>query len=170
MARRGLSDDDLWLWAAYGRTLTKLMPGRALAPPPPPVAAPEPAPALPPPVAAKPSLARAPAELGLNAAPAGLDKASWKNFCSGRTRVEARLDLHGMTAAKAHHEVRHFLEMAHGGGLRCVEIITGKGEVLARELPHWLNAPGLRPLALALAHPHAANTGSVRILLRRRRG
>jgi DNA-nicking Smr family endonuclease len=53
--------------------------------------------------------------------------------------------------------------------MRCVEIITGKGEILARELPHWLNAPGLRPLILAIAHPHAANTGSVRILLRRAR-
>ena len=45
----------------------------------------------------------------------------------------------------------------------------GKGEVLLRELPHWLNAPQLRPLILALAHPHAANTGSVRLLLRRPR-
>lgn len=169
MARRqGLSDDDLRLWAAYGRTLTRLMPGRTrLALPP------EAAPTAPPPpalaVAAKPGLALPPAELGLNAAPAGLDKISWKNFYAGKTRVEARLDLHGQTAAKAHHEVRHFLEAAHGSGLRCVEIITGKGEILARELPHWLNAPGLRPLILALAHPHAANTGAVRLLLRRRR-
>ena len=171
MARRkGLSEEDLRLWAAYSRTLTRLMPGRtrlALPPEAPPPSPPAPAP---PPVAAKPSLARVPAELGLNAAPAGLDKSSWKKFYAGATRVEARLDLHGHTASKAHNEVRHFLEMAYGSGLRCVEIITGKGEILARELPHWLNAPTLRPLILALAHPHAANTGSVRILLRRRRG
>lgn len=166
MARQGLSEDDLRLWAAYGRTLTRLMPGRITRPAPPPEM---PVLAPPPPVAAKPSLAPPPAELGLNAAPAGLDKASWRNFYAGRTRVEARLDLHGHTAAKAHHEVRQFLEAAQGAGLRCVEIITGKGEILARELPHWLNAPGLRPLILALAHPHAANTGAVRILLRRRR-
>lgn len=129
-----------------------------------------PAPPAPPPVAAKPSLARPPAELGLNATPAGLDKSAWKNFRTGKTRIEARLDLHAHTAAKAHHEVRHFLELAYGSGFRCVEIITGKGEILARELPHWLNAPGLRPLILAIAHPHAANTGSVKVLLRRRRG
>lgn len=170
MARRGLSEEDLRIWAAYGRTLTKLMPGRAsLMPPPepPPPATPLPAPA--PPVAAKPSLALPPPELGVNTAPAGLDKASWKNFATGRVRVEARLDLHGHTAARAHHKVHNFLEQAQGTGMRCVEIITGKGEILARELPHWLNAPGLRPLILALVHPHAANTGSVRILLRRRR-
>lgn len=170
MARRkGLSEEDLRLWAAYSRTLTRLMPGRTRLALPPEVLPPKPSEPAAPAVAAKPSLARAPAELGLNAAPAGLDKSSWKNFYAGKTRVEARLDLHGHTASKAHHEVRHFLEMAHGGGLRCVEIITGKGEILARELPHWLNAPGLRPLILALAHPHAANTGSVRVLLRRRR-
>jgi DNA-nicking Smr family endonuclease len=122
------------------------------------------------PVTAKPSLVRPSPELGLNAAPAGLDKASWKTFYAGKTRVEARLDLHGHTAARAHYKVQHFLEQAYGSGMRNVEIITGKGEILARELPHWLNAPGLRPLILALAHSHAANTGSVRILLRRRRG
>jgi DNA-nicking Smr family endonuclease len=170
MARRkGLTEEDLLLWAAYGRTLTRLMPGRKLAmlpeqPPPP-----TPEPALPP-AMAKPSVARPAAELRLNATPAGLDKSAWKSFRTGKTRVEARLDLHGHTASKAHNEVRFFLEQAYGSGIRCVEIITGKGEILARELPHWLNAPGLRPLILALAHPHAANTGSVRILLRRRRG
>ena len=172
MARRkGLSEDDLRLWAAYGRTLTRLMPGRRVALPPeePQPAPPQPAPP-PPPVMQKSGLARPPAELGLNAAPAGLDKSTWKNFHAGKTRVEARLDLHGHTASRAHNEVRCFLELAYGSGLRNVEIITGKGEILARELPHWLNAPGLRPLILALVHSHAANTGSVRILLRRRRG
>jgi DNA-nicking Smr family endonuclease len=41
--------------------------------------------------------------------------------------------------------------------------------VLRRELPHWLNAPALRPLILALAHPHRANTGAVHVLLRRKK-
>jgi DNA-nicking Smr family endonuclease len=169
MARRkGFSDEDLRLWAAYGRTLHRLMPGRTRLVVPPEIVAPP----APEPVEAavrQPVLAKAPAEVGLNAAPAGLDKATWKRFSAGSTRVEARLDLHGHTAAKAHHQVKCFLEQAYGSGLRHVEIITGKGEILARELPFWLNAPGLRPLILALAHPHAANTGSVRILLRRRR-
>ena len=170
MARRkGLTDEDLQLWAAYSRTLTRLMPGRAKLVLPPDLPPPAPAQTVTAPVAARPGAARPAAELGLNTAPAGLDKAAWKNFRGGKTRTEARLDLHGHTAVRAHHEVRHFLEAAYAGGLRHVEIITGKGEILARELPHWLNAPGLRPLILAAAHPHAANAGSVRILLRRRR-
>ena len=39
--------------------------------------------------------------------------------------------------------------------------------MLRRELPLWLNLPDLRPLVLAASHPHAANNGSVRLLLRR---
>jgi DNA-nicking Smr family endonuclease len=55
-----------------------------------------------------------------------------------------------------------------------VEIITGRGTgehggVIRRELPLWLNLPALRPLVLATAHPHARNTGSTRVLLRRAR-
>jgi DNA-nicking Smr family endonuclease len=58
--------------------------------------------------------------------------------------------------------------------LRCVEIITGigtgeEGGVLRRELPHWLNLPRLRPLLLGAAHPHPANPGATRLLLRRAR-
>ena len=50
--------------------------------------------------------------------------------------------------------------------------MTGRGSeggVLRRELPLWLNLPEIRPLVLAAAHPHAANPGSVRLLLRRAR-
>jgi DNA-nicking Smr family endonuclease len=47
--------------------------------------------------------------------------------------------------------------------------VTGQGGVLRREVPLWLNLPELRGLVLAAAHPHAANPGSVRLLLRRPR-
>ena len=169
MARaKTLSTDDLQLWAAYTQTLSQLMPGRTRLP-----VAPEPAPAVaappvePPP--AKPKTFGFTAPVSLDATPAGLDKSTWKRFSSGKIRAELRLDLHGHTAARAHRAVLHFIERAYGTQTRCIEIITGKGEILARELPHWLNTPSLRPLILAIAHPHAANTGSVRILLRRMR-
>lgn len=172
--RRGLSDEDLELWAAYSRTLNRLMPGRVrlaapTAPPTPPAPPPDP-PSLAP--APRPRKSGSPAsmKLDVNAPPAGLDKSTWAKFRLQKIRAEARLDLHGHTALQAHGEVFRFLEMAYASGLRCVEIITGNGEILARELPHWLNTPALRPLILSLAHPHARNSGSVRILLRRRRG
>jgi DNA-nicking Smr family endonuclease len=164
MARaKALSTADQKLWAAYSQTLTRLMPGKSRLPV---------EPETPPAMAINPtSIAHAPIRpaplIGVDLTPAGLDKSTWKKFASGKIRAAQRLDLHGHTAARAHHAVIHFLERAYADQTRCVEIITGKGEVLARELPHWLNAPTLRPLILAIAHPHAANTGSVRILLRR---
>ncbi|MCA3413410.1 MAG: hypothetical protein INF84_02320, partial [Roseomonas sp.] len=44
-----------------------------------------------------------------------------------------------------------------------------EGGVLRRELPDWLNAPDMRRLLLGAAHPHAANTGAVHLMLRRRK-
>jgi len=164
MARaKALSTADLKLWAAYSQTLTRLMPGKSRLPLEPETPAAQPVAPMP----AAPSPTRAAPLIGVDLTPAGLDKSTWKKFASGKIRAAQRLDLHGHTAARAHHAVIHFLERAYAEQTRCVEIITGKGEVLARELPHWLNAPTLRPLILAIAHPHAANTGSERILLRR---
>lgn len=172
MARRkGLSAEDVELWAAYSQTLNRLMPGRVrLAVTTEDLALAEPA-ALPSftPPPSKRKLPSPSATLGVNAPPVGLDKSTWSKFRLQKIRAEARLDLHGHTARQAHAEVLRFLDMSYATGLRCVEIITGNGEILSRELPHWLNAPALRPLILSLAHPHARNSGSVRILLRRRR-
>jgi DNA-nicking Smr family endonuclease len=164
---KGLSKADLQLWAAYSQTL-KLLPGKTRL-----AVEPEP---VPPPKSPLPEIQPAriktrpqAKQVEVGSPPPGLDKASWRNFRTGLQRASRVLDLHGMTAARAHHATLQFIHTAHAEQLRVVEIITGKGEVLHRELPHWLNAPQLRPLILALAHPHAANTGAVRILLRRTR-
>lgn len=167
MARaKRFSEDDLRLWAAYSKTL-KLLPGKThiAAPPdpPPPPSAPT-APELP----AK-HAPRGANPLAIGQAPAGLDRASWRKFRIGQIPIARSLDLHGHTAAHAHRATIAFLQHAHAQQQRCVEIITGNGDILARELPLWLDAPPLRALVLALAHPHAANTGAVRVLLRRTR-
>jgi DNA-nicking Smr family endonuclease len=167
--RSGLGAADERLWAAYAQTLSHLLPGRALPvvpPAPPPAPLPAPADLMPPP--ARPRAAAALPEISPFAAPPGLDKSTWARFASARLRPAQTLDLHGLTATRAHHATAAFIERAHRDGLRCVEIITGQGEILVRELPFWLNAPGLRPLILAIAHP-PANRGSFRVLLRRHR-
>ena len=115
-----------------------------------------------------------PPELAIGVAPGGLDRKRWDDLRRGRTRPERTLDLHGHRVEDAHAAVRAFVLGAHDQGLRCVAIVTGKGTgetggVLRRELPHWLNAPPLRGIVLAVAHPHRANTGAVHVLLRRRR-
>jgi DNA-nicking Smr family endonuclease len=128
--------------------------------------------------------------LSIGGPPAGVDKATWQRFRTCKLAAARKLDLHGMTAQRAFQALSGFLRAAHAERLRCVEIVTGRGRpdgstggstrgstageaggegtgVIRREFPLWLNRPDIHPLILAAAHPHAANTGSVRLLLRR---
>jgi DNA-nicking Smr family endonuclease len=170
LARRTLSDIDRDAWAAYARHVAAL-PGRAL-----PALAPEqvvpPVPQAPLPAAVK--LAPVATQVSVGQQPAGLDKASWARLRTGKLLPERSLDLHGRTAQHAYIALQGFLLRAHADRVRCVEVITGRGSgetggVIRRELPLWLNLPQLRPLVLAVTHPHAANVGAVRLLLRRTR-
>ena len=102
----------------------------------------------------------------------GLDDTSWRGLVSGKLRPARRLDLHGQVAQTAFHRLHGFLIQAHADNVRCVEIITGLGSghnggILRRELPFWLGRGDLGRLILAVVHPHAANQGAVRVLLRR---
>lgn len=174
--QRLLSEHDRAVWAGYARHVVPL-PGVAppevpLTPPPEP-----PAPAAPSgfaadlllvPRAAPPRLP--PLVVGMQ--PPGVDSATWNRFRTGRLPAARTLDLHGRTAQRAFAALRAFLASAHVDRVRCVEVVTGRGSgeaggVIRRELPLWLNLSELRPLVLAAAHPHAANPGSVRLLLRR---
>lgn len=171
MARsRGLSEADRAAWAAYAGSVAPLSGKRRPAVPETPAAAPPSARVLGPP--RLPIRAPLPG-LAVGEHPPGVDAATWRRLRSGRLASPRRLDLHGYTAQRAHAALAHFLRLAHAEHIRCVEIITGRGGpeggVLRRELPHWLNAPELRPLVLALAHPHRGNEGAVRVLLRRPR-
>lgn len=167
--RKVLSETDRAEWANYARRITPLA-GRTL----PDVAeAPMPAPMLHPahPVTPRPR-PTAPSSLAVGDQPGGLDNSSWNRFRSGKLSPVRTLDLHGRTAQRAFHALHSFLHAAHGDRVRCVEVITGRGSgeqggILRREFPLWLNLPALRPLVLAASHPHAANPGSVRLLLRK---
>ena len=173
--RRTLSDADRAIWAGYVQNVAPLDGvARPDAPPAPPL--PEPGstaiPGLPaaPPV---PTVQRmGPLIVGLQ--PPGVDNATWSRFRTGKLPAGRTLDLHGRTAQRAFFALQSFLGNAHADRLRVVEVITGRGSgenggVIRREFPLWLNLHELRPMVLAAAHPHAANQGSVRLLLRRPR-
>ena len=170
MRRRGLTEQDRAEWASYARHV-RPQPGVAMpeGAEPLPTAAPAPAPAQAAPLPPRP---RKLAPLVVGDAPGGVDRATWTRFRTGKLTAERTLDLHGRTAQRAHAALHAFLGAAMHERLRCVEVITGRGSgehggVIRREFPLWLNDPFLRPLVLAASHPHPANPGSVRLLLRR---
>ena len=173
MPHRPLTEADRTAWSDYARHVVAF-PARA-------TPAPIPDPLLPsrltqtPPAGIPKLKITAPLpSLATGERPAGIDDATWTRLRTGKLRSERTLDLHGQTAQRAFHSLNAFLHQAQSHRLRCVEIITGRGTgesggILRRELPLWLNLPALRPHILALTHPHAANAGSIRVLLRRRK-
>ena len=175
---RGLSAADRALWADYASRLAPLR-GRPAQKPLEPPKAKDPSPGSPAPAKPRPTFAaqvsasrKVPPPLTVGDPPAGIDKATWQRFRTGKLMAARRLDLHGMTANRAYHALISFLRSAHADQVRCVEVVTGRGSgdtggVIRREFPHWLNLPEIRPLILGAAHPHALNPGSVRLILRR---
>ncbi len=173
--RRTLSDADRAIWAGYVQNVAPLdgvaRPDALPAPP-----LPEPGSAAVPGLPAAPPVPTVqrmgPLIVGLQ--PPGVDNATWSRFRTGKLPAGRTLDLHGRTAQRAFFALQSFLGNAHADRLRVVEVITGRGSgegggVIRREFPLWLNLHELRPMVLAAAHPHAANQGSVRLLLRRPR-
>ena len=164
--RTRLTEADRAIWTSYASRIRPLA-GRDRTP----------APATTTPVVVPPVRPRADhpagharlASLAVGAHPGGVDSGTWHRFRTGKLPVARVLDLHGHTAQRAFLSLASFLRAAHAEGVRCVEVVTGQGGVLRRELPLWLNLPELRGVVLAAAHPHAANPGAVRLLLRRTR-
>ena len=95
----------------------------------------------------------------------------------GRKEIDARLDLHGMTQARAHRALSSFLQRAHGDGLTFVLVITGKGKmgsesergVLRRQVPQWLNLPEFRSLVVGFEEAHIGHGGEGALYVRIRR-
>lgn len=173
---RALSEADQSAWATYAKMIAPLR-GRAAGPgaETPPVERPQRDPVPParpaPSVIVRPPRAPTP-PLSVGGQPGGLDSATWQRFRSGKLAPARTLDLHGLTVQHAFHSLVTFLRNAQAERLRCVEVVTGRGNgatggAIKRELPLWLNLPDIRPLVLGAAHPHALNPGSVRLLLRR---
>ncbi len=107
----------------------------------------------------------------------GLDRRSAQRLTRGQMKIDATLDLHGMTQAEAAATLSEFLADAEASGRRCVLVITGKGRigeetgVLRRMVPRWLNAPPnrARVLSFADAQPKHGGAGAMYVLLKRKR-
>ena len=110
--------------------------------------------------------------------PVQMDRKALTKMKRGKKSPDARIDLHGMTAATAHTALIAFLLRAHSEQKRLVLVITGKGRtaedgsrvgILKRQVPHWLEQPPLRQIVLqtAEAHQRHGGSGALYVYLRR---
>ncbi len=109
---------------------------------------------------------------------APLGRRERSRLAKGRSEIDARLDLHGMTQARAHRALTAFLQHAHGDGATFVLVITGKGRVsasesergvLRRQVPLWLGLPELRSLVVGFEEAHIGHGGEGALYIRLRR-
>ena len=104
--------------------------------------------------------------------PALLDEATSRRIARGKTSIEGRIDLHGMTQDEAHNTLFHFLDRAYVSGKRTVLVITGKGVrgegVLKQVVPRWLSEPLFRERVIGYRESHITHGGSGALYVRLR--
>ncbi|MCM1322572.1 MAG: Smr/MutS family protein [Acetobacter sp.] len=102
-----------------------------------------------------------------------------RRFKREEFKVEATLDLHGVTEKAAYGAVCDFIKSAFNTSRRCVMIVTGKGwddtpfsgkGVLRKSVPEWLSHSEISPLILGFKNPSEAmgGAGALYILLRKK--
>ena len=99
----------------------------------------------------------------------------------GREPIDARIDLHGMTQARAHAALLGFLQRSQDDGARMVLVVTGKGSggsardstavrgVLKRQVPIWLSLPEFRAFIVGFEDAHIGHGGEGALYVRLRR-
>jgi len=176
--RRALSEEERALWDHVARQIKPLKKHR--------LTKMHAAPRVEPPHAASP-LKHAPSPKPIAAAPAPrvskpsvpplapLGKRERAKLSRGRSEIEARLDLHGMTQMRAHRALSGFLQRAHHDGLTFVLVITGKGRsggesgVLRRQVPEWLSLPEFRGVVVGFEEAGIGHGGDGALYVRIRR-
>ena len=102
-----------------------------------------------------------------------LGRRAEKELRQGEIEIEARIDLHGMTQAKAYAALARFMAVQVKNRRRKLLVITGKGRegqgVLRQNLRDWLRSLPEAPSLLALrpAAPKHGGDGAFYVVLRR---
>jgi DNA-nicking Smr family endonuclease len=173
--QRDLSDEERAIWESVAKQVKplrkKARSAKPLHPAPGPPSDLRPAPARP--VVSVPVLKPKPAP---PLAPLGRREKS--KLSRGRSEIDARIDLHGMTQLRAHRALLSFLQHAHADGATFVLVITGKGMVggaeeergvLRRQVPNWLSLPEFRALVVGFEEAHIGHGGEGALYVRIRR-
>ncbi len=138
-------------------------------------AAAPPAPLPPPPLPLRPEpvSSSSPEPVLTHGSAPGLDRRTQTNLRRGKVKIEARVDLHGMTQEQAHPALGDFLSHSQAAGKRSVLVITGKGAggqgILRDAVPKWLNEGANRNRVRAFSHaaPKDGGEGALYVLLKR---
>lgn len=107
-----------------------------------------------------------------------------KRIRRGKLQIDDTLDLHGLTQASAQARLEGFIIKSNWENMRCVLVITGKGDsanlpreimrapkgILRERLRGWLNSPNLKPMIAGISQANLKHGGSgaFYILLKRR--
>jgi DNA-nicking Smr family endonuclease len=170
--KRGLSDDELEVWATVTRSIKPLKKPRRVVKAEPPAAAPAPRKALSKAVVSTAPAAPATPAKKPPAAPsiASLTRREKQRVSRGRDAIDARLDLHGHTQDEAHGALLRFLRRASAAEKKLVLVITGKSGVLRRQVPMWLSTPEFRALVISADIASIGHGGDGALYIRVRRG
>lgn len=113
-----------------------------------------------------------------------MDYKAYAKLRRGKLNPESRIDLHGMTLARAQPALTGFILRAQGQGKRLVLVITGKGRnspdegpipvrrgILRHAVPQWLRSSPLDGIVLQISEAHAKHggAGAFYVYLRRSR-
>ena len=122
----------------------------------------------------KPVIVQVKASAPVKAMPLPLiEKATYIRIRRGAIRIDATLDLHGLSREEAYTALLRFVEAAQARGARTLLIITGKGKggggTLREWLPRWLGETPLRGRIIAYdsAGPRHGGAGAWYIRIRR---
>ena len=80
-----------------------------------------------------------------------------------------KLDLHGRNQDQAYEMLKKFIRKCHGGGVRYVLVITGKGAgILKRRVPLWLEVAPFKEFVAEtrVAEPWNGGEGALYVRLR----
>ncbi len=102
----------------------------------------------------------------------GLQDQVLRKLKRGQFPIEGKLDLHGLTTAKAKSTLYHFIQQAYDHHLRCVLVVHGKGyssqnghPVLKNSVNHWLRqSPYV--VGFCTAQDKDGSTGALYVLIK----
>lgn len=95
----------------------------------------------------------------------GLQDKVLRDLRAGKIKIQAELDLHGITTEESRQILINFINSALNKNFKTIRIIHGKGNILKNHVNSWL--PQINAvLAFSSANPKQGGTGAVVVVLK----